>query len=46
MLYFCLMEEGEEKEKKKERNRCGEEGFPGTGPTLLAVPRVTVVRCN
>jgi hypothetical protein len=24
----------------------GEEGFPRTGPILLAVPQVTAIRCN
>jgi hypothetical protein len=47
MFFFHLMEEGEDKEKKKkegERNGHGEECFPGAGPTLLAVPQVTAVR--
>jgi hypothetical protein len=39
MLYFYLMEEGEEKERKKEEKKitAGEEGFPKAIPTLLAV---------
>jgi hypothetical protein len=39
MLYFLLMEEEEEKERKRKEKKIamGEEGFPGTGPTLLAV---------
>jgi hypothetical protein len=39
------MEEREEKEKKKEK-RKKEEGFPGAGPTLLAMPWFATVRCN
>jgi hypothetical protein len=39
-----LIEEGEEKERKK--IGVGEEGFPGAGPALLAVPQVADVRCN
>jgi hypothetical protein len=38
MLYFHLMEEGEEKGRKKEKEKkitMGEEGFPG-GWTCLA----------
>jgi hypothetical protein len=36
-----------EKGKKGEKEIIvGEEGFPGAGPTLLAVPQVTAVRCN
>jgi hypothetical protein len=45
MLYFHLMEEGEEKERKKIIT-IGEEGFPRTRPALLAVSWVTAVRCN
>jgi hypothetical protein len=43
-----LIKEGEEKEKKKEKvkNHHGGGGFPGTGPALLAVQQVAVVRCN
>jgi hypothetical protein len=44
MFYFQLMEEGEEKERKKISMR--EEGFPVAGPALLAVPWVAAVRCN
>jgi hypothetical protein len=41
------MKEKRRKEKRKEReNAMGKESFPGTGPTLLAVPRVAVLRCN
>jgi hypothetical protein len=41
---FSLDGRGEEKERK--RIAMGKEGFPGAGPTLLAVQRVTDVRCN
>jgi hypothetical protein len=47
MLYFHLMEGGEDNErKKKSKITMGEEGFPGAGPTLLAVLWVTAIRCN
>jgi hypothetical protein len=46
MLYFHLMEEGEEKERKKKKIAMGEEGFLGVGPALLAVQCVAAVRCN
>jgi hypothetical protein len=39
----------EKKENSKEKGRkiaMGKEGFPGSGPTLLAVHWVAVVRCN
>jgi hypothetical protein len=37
--------EGKKKEKKK-KNHCGEEHFPGAGPTLLPVQWITAIRCN
>jgi hypothetical protein len=42
------MEEGEKKERKEERKKIpmGKEGFPGAGPSLLAVQWVAAVRCN
>jgi hypothetical protein len=40
------MEEGEEKERKKKKNRLRGGGFPMAGPALLAVPWVTALRCN
>jgi hypothetical protein len=48
---FLLDREGEEKErkeKKEERKKIavGKEGFPRSGPTLLAVQSVTALRCN
>jgi hypothetical protein len=39
------MEEREEKKKRK-KIALGKEGFPRTGPTLLAVQWVAAVRCN
>jgi hypothetical protein len=36
--------EGKKKEKKKITMR--KEGFPGTGPSLVAVHWVSAVRCN
>jgi hypothetical protein len=29
MLYFCLVDKGEEKEKKERETTVREEGFPG-----------------
>jgi hypothetical protein len=48
VLYFHLLEEGEEKERKKKRKTTAmeKEGFPGPGPTLLAVQQVAAIRCN
>jgi hypothetical protein len=49
MLYFHVIEEGEEKGKKEKKEReisMGEEGFPRAGPALLAVLLVAAVRCN
>jgi hypothetical protein len=44
------MEEGEEKERKKKRGKKkslhAEGGLPQGWTTLLAVQRVTAVRCN
>jgi hypothetical protein len=34
------------REGKKKKNTMGEEDFPGSGPTLLAVSWVAAVRCN
>jgi hypothetical protein len=36
----------EEKKKEKTKNCHGNEGFPGAGPTFLAVQKVTAVRYN
>jgi hypothetical protein len=43
-----MRKEKRRKEKRKEENKyyCREGGFPGAGPTLLAVHWVTAVRCN
>jgi hypothetical protein len=48
MLYFCLIEEGEKKERKNKKKKItlGKEAFPEDGPNLLAVQWVTGVRCN
>jgi hypothetical protein len=41
------MEEGDQKERKrKDKFAVGKEGFPGTGPALLAVQWIVAVRCN
>jgi hypothetical protein len=44
------MEKREEKERKKKRRKkkshLGKKGFPGAGPSLLAVQHVASVRCN
>jgi hypothetical protein len=34
------------KEKEEKKITMWKEGSPGAGPTLLAVQRVTAVRCN
>jgi hypothetical protein len=48
MFYYCLVEEREEKERRKKEREIAmrEEGFLGARSTLLAVPRVTALRCN
>jgi hypothetical protein len=50
VLYFHLMEEGEEKERKKKRGQknitVGRRVSPELGPALLAVKQVTDVRYN
>jgi hypothetical protein len=47
VLYFHLMEEGEEKDRKKKKKDHGEGGFP-QGWTCLSdcATGVAAVRCN
>jgi hypothetical protein len=51
MLYFYLMEEGEENESKKKRIKrkritMEKDSLPRVGPALLAVQQVAAVTCN
>jgi hypothetical protein len=42
-----LLDGGRKREKQREREiAMGEEGFSGTGPTLLTESQVASVRCN
>jgi hypothetical protein len=40
------MEEKKRRKERKEKKSLGKEGFPETGPALLAVQWVAPVRCN
>jgi hypothetical protein len=48
ILYFCLIEEGLEKERKKKKKKVilEEEDFSRAGPALLSLLQVAAVRCN
>jgi hypothetical protein len=49
VLCFCLLEEGEEKERKKKRSKkitVLKEDFPRAGPALLAVQWFAPFKCN